>query len=102
MIEIKNGRIVTPEEVIEGKSLLIEDGRIYDICEFEGQADKVIDAHGRYVMPGFVDVHNDQVEKVVNPRPTALFDFELGLKEAEKELLQQGITTIYHSFSLHQ
>ena len=67
MIEIKNGRIVTPEEVIEGKSLLIEDGRIYDICEFEGQADKVIDAHGRYVMPGFVDVHNDQVEKVVNP-----------------------------------
>lgn len=102
MIEIKNGRIVTPNEVIEGKSLLIEDGCIYDICEFDGTADKVIDAHGRYVMPGFIDIHSDKVEKVVNPRPTAVFDFELGLKEVEKELLQQGITTIFHSFSIYE
>ncbi|MBR5319661.1 MAG: phosphonate metabolism protein PhnM [Peptococcaceae bacterium] len=102
MIEIKNGKIVTPDEVIEGKSLLIEDGCIYDICEFDKKADKVIDAHGRYIMPGFIDVHADKIEKVINPRPTAVFDFELGLKEVEKELLQQGITTIYHSFSLYK
>lgn len=102
MIEIKNGKIVTPTEIIEGKSLLIEDGCIYDICEFHGNAEQVIDAHGRYIMPGFIDVHADKVEKIINPRPTAVFDFELGLKEVEKELLQQGITTIYHSFSMYK
>lgn len=102
MIEIKNGRIVTPNEVIEGKSLLVEDGCIYDICVFYGKADKTIDAHGRYIMPGFIDIHSDRVEKIINPRPTAFFDFELGLKEIEKELLQQGITTMYHSFSIHK
>lgn len=102
MIEIKNGKIVTPTEVIEGKSLLIEDSCIYDICEFHGKADKTIDAHGRYIMPGFIDVHADKIEKIINPRPTAAFDFELGLKEVEKELLQQGITTIYHSFSMYK
>lgn len=102
MIEIKNGRIVTPDEIVEGKSMLIEDGCIYDICMFNGNADKTIDAHGRYIMPGFIDVHSDRVEKIINPRPTAVFDFELGLKEIEKELLQQGITTMYHSFSIHK
>lgn len=101
MIEIKNGKIITPEEIIEGKSLLIEDERIYDICDYTGKADKVIDAHGRYIMPGFIDVHADKIEKVINPRPTAVFDFEQGLKEVEKELLQQGITTIFHSFSMY-
>lgn len=102
MIEIKNGKIVTPTEVIEGKSLLIEGGVIVDICKFDGVADKVINARGRYVMPGFIDVHSDKVEKIVNPRPTAVFDFELSLKEVEKELLQQGITTMFHSFSMYK
>ena len=102
MIEIKNGKIVTPSEVIEGKSLFIEDGYIHHIGEYDGSAEKVIDAQGRYVMPGFIDVHSDKIEKVINPRPTAVFDFELGLKEVEKELLQQGITTIYHSFSIYE
>ena len=40
MIEIKNGRIVTPYEVIENKSILIEDGVIKDICEYSGKADR--------------------------------------------------------------
>lgn len=102
MIEIKNGRIVTPDEVIEGKSLYIKDSYIYEIGTYDGPVEKVINAHGRYVMPGFIDVHTDKIEKVVNPRPTAMFDFELGLKEAEKEALQQGITTIYHSFSMYK
>ena len=52
-------------------------------------------------MPVFIDIHSDKIEKIVNPRPTAVFDFELGLKEVEKELLQQGITTIYHSFAMY-
>lgn len=102
MIEIKNGRIITPDEIIEGKSLYIEDSYIYEIGEYDGPVDKVINAHGRYVMPGFIDVHTDKIEKIVNPRPTAMFDFELGLKEVEKESLQQGITTIYHSFSMYK
>ncbi|MBQ8515454.1 MAG: alpha-D-ribose 1-methylphosphonate 5-triphosphate diphosphatase [Ruminococcus sp.] len=102
MIEIKNGRIVTPDEIIEGRSLLIEDGVIQDICVFTGKADRTIDAHGRYILPGFIDVHSDKVEKFISPRPTAVFDYELALKECEKELLQLGITTIYHSFSLYE
>ena len=104
MIEIRYGKIVTPTEVLIGYSLYIENGYIVEISKTgtsKKVADKVINAHERYVMPGFIDIHSDKIEKIVNPRPTAVFDFELGLKEVEKELLQQGITTIYHSFAMY-
>lgn len=101
MIAIKNGRIVLPDQIVEGKFLLIEDDRIKAISEtLPEKTDRVIDAHGRFVTPGFIDIHSDRIEQFILPRPTARFDFELALKECERELLHQGITTMFHSLSL--
>ena len=57
---VKNGMIVSPEDTYEA-DVLIEDGVIECIgknleAKF-GDADKVIDAKGKYVLPGGVDVH---------------------------------------------
>ena len=101
MIAIKNGRIVLPDRILDGKILALDGDRIHSIAEeIPPEAGKVIDAHGRYITPGFFDVHSDKIEQFILPRPTAQFDFELALKECERELLHLGITTIYHSFSL--
>lgn len=100
MIAIKNGRIVQPDRILDGKVLVIDGDRIHSIADEIPPADRVIDAHGRYITPGFFDVHSDKIEQFILPRPTAQFDFELALKECERELLHLGITTIYHSFSL--
>ncbi len=101
MIAIQNGRIVQPDRIIEGKVILIEGDRIHAIVDAVPEhTDKVINAHGRYITPGFFDVHSDKIEQFILPRPTAQFDFELALKECERELLHLGITTIYHSLSL--
>lgn len=51
MIAIKNGRIVTPNEIIENKTLLIHKDRIINICNSDIKAKKTINAHGGYVMP---------------------------------------------------
>ena len=62
-ILIKNGIIVTLGEnnkVLRGHALLIEGNKIKKIApeaEFTGKYDKVIDAHGRVVMPGFINAH---------------------------------------------
>ncbi len=102
MIAIQNGKLVTPDEVMEGKTLLIEAGKIYGFADDTKGAGTVIDAGGRYVMPGFIDIHSDKIEQFIQPRPTAQMDFELALKECERELLLLGITTMYHSISLFQ
>lgn len=55
---IKNGRVITPEATISGY-IVYEDGVIKEIGagECPVEADEVIDAQGRYVSPGFIDIH---------------------------------------------
>lgn len=55
---IKNGRLITPDGIIDGY-VLYEDGRIVEIGAGDcmSRADEVIDAQGRYVSPGFIDIH---------------------------------------------
>jgi len=58
-ILIKNAQIVTVDEkdVCLNGDLLVEDGRIKEIGSVNAQADIVIDASGRTVIPGFVQTH---------------------------------------------
>ena len=103
MIAIKNGRLVLPDRIVEGQYLLMKGDCIHSISDqLPEQVDQVIDAQGRFVTPGFIDIHSDRIEQFILPRPTAQFDFELALKECERELLHQGITTMYHSLSLYK
>ena len=54
---IRNGRIITAEQDYIG-DLYIEKDKITTIgVNLQTQADKVIDARGKYVIPGGVDVH---------------------------------------------
>ena len=58
-IIIRGGTIVTEEGMIEG-DILIENGKILKILKKEDpsvEADEGIDAVGKYVLPGAVDIH---------------------------------------------
>ncbi|GMG98105.1 N-acetylglucosamine-6-phosphate deacetylase [Tepidimicrobium xylanilyticum] len=60
-ILIKNANIVTPYEIKRSSSLVIEDGKIINICKGlceDGSFDEIIDAEGNYLSPGFIDIHN--------------------------------------------
>jgi len=103
LIAIKNGKVITPEKIIEGKILLIEHDRIFGFADSLDSAEaveRVVNAHGRYIMPGIIDVHSDKLEQYIQPRPTSQVDFEFALKTCERDLLSAGITTMYHSISL--
>ena len=61
-ILIKNANIITPYEIKRGSSLVIEDGKIANIFNEETPAkesyDEIIDVEGKYLSPGFIDLHN--------------------------------------------
>ncbi len=54
---IKNGKIISGDEILVGYSLYFEDGKITALTEEELPADEVIDAKGNYVSAGFIDMH---------------------------------------------
>ncbi len=103
---LTNCRIIQETGILEGYAIQIENERISKIIPedqiTEFYAESTIDLKGRYVCPGFIDTHSDMVEQLVQPRPTSMLDFDLALKEGERQLVNQGITTMYHSLSLYQ
>ncbi|WP_295796990.1 N-acetylglucosamine-6-phosphate deacetylase [Mucilaginibacter sp.] len=58
-LKITNGRIITPGEVIENGTVLIADGCITAIGagNIDAPGATVIDAGGKYISPGFIDIH---------------------------------------------
>jgi alpha-D-ribose 1-methylphosphonate 5-triphosphate diphosphatase len=100
---ITKGKIVTEDEIVEGVDLVIDEDRIAAIvpegCLGRGHGDIVLDAQGGFVMPGFIDVHADYIEHMAAPRPSSLMDFSLSIREAERELVTHGITTMFHSLA---
>jgi len=59
VLAIKGGTILTPEERIEGGTLLIEGGKILEVGREAGIPPdaEVIDAQGKYIIPGLIDAH---------------------------------------------
>lgn len=85
---IQNGYVLNPESKREGKlDVLIEDNRIVKVAEeITDDADKVLDATGCYVMPGFIDLH-------VHLRDPGL-EYKETLETGGKAAARGGVTTI--------
>jgi alpha-D-ribose 1-methylphosphonate 5-triphosphate diphosphatase len=97
---LTNGEIVTPDRVISGGSVLIENGVIAEVSERTYAPDAAsVDLGGRLLMPGVICLHNDAIEVEINPRPTANHDPDFALLQLDRKLAAAGITTQFHAIS---
>lgn len=97
---IDNAFIVTPTGILKEASLKIEDGIISKIREGNIKHGGLkINAKGRYILPGFIDMHSDAIETEIKPRPNSFFPLNIAIFELDKKLAACGITTIFHSIS---
>lgn len=59
-LKIFNGRVITPEKIVENGSILIDNGKIVEITRGAIESSEniqVVDAKGAYIAPGFIDIH---------------------------------------------
>ena len=85
---IKNGHVVDPLTKKDGVyDVLVEGKKIQKIAEkIDKKADRVIDARGTYVLPGFIDLH-------VHLRDPGL-EYKETLETGGKAAVHGGVTTI--------
>ncbi|EAP77868.1 alpha-D-ribose 1-methylphosphonate 5-triphosphate diphosphatase [Roseovarius nubinhibens] len=89
-----NAAIVLPDEVIHG-SVTVEAGEITDISSGGTQATGVHDLGGDYLMPGMVELHTDNLERHIQPRPKVAWPHMSALIAHDAELAAAGITTVF-------
>ena len=103
---IHGGAVILADRVAFAHDVVISGGRISAIEPTRPRpssaALELIDAAGCYVAPGLIDIHSDYIETVASPRPSVVMDLQAALYEADRSLISQGITTIYHSLSVYQ
>lgn len=95
---ISDFRVVLEDRIIERGSVRIEGGRIAEITETPVVGAE-LHGDGLLLLPGFVDMHGDMVEREVEPRPNVPMPLELGLRDLDRRLAVAGITTAYAAVS---
>jgi lysozyme len=69
-----NGKLVLLDQVVE-TNLRVENGLIASIGEDALNAsDEIIDLKGDYLMPGLVEIHTDNLERHLMPRPKVYWE----------------------------
>lgn len=101
---IKNALIVTPDALLAEGWLLIRNGIIESLAENNvpvvAPGVPTMDAGGKMLIPGIIDIHTDAIEKEIHPRPGANFPINVAFRELERRMSGCGITTVYHSLYL--
>ncbi len=95
----KNAQLVLSEEVVNG-SLAVEDGLIRDVQSGDTSAPSAMDLEGDYLIPGLVEMHTDNFERHLMPRPKVYWAELPALLAHDAEVCAAGITTVFDALGV--
>ncbi len=94
-----NGRIVLRDTVLEG-TILVRNGKVDDIATGRSGVPAATDLEGDLLTPGFVELHTDNLEKHLLPRPSAHWPAIAALVAHDVQIVGAGITTVYDAMAI--
>jgi alpha-D-ribose 1-methylphosphonate 5-triphosphate diphosphatase len=99
---LTNARIVLHDRVVHG-TLTVRDGRIESVHEGPDDTPGALDMAQDYLVPGLVELHTDNLEKQLLPRPGVLWpSARAALLAHDAQLVAAGITTVLDALSCGQ
>jgi alpha-D-ribose 1-methylphosphonate 5-triphosphate diphosphatase len=93
-----NARIVTRNEIVTG-SLAVREGRV-SALDTGATAAAAQDLDGDLLIPGLVELHTDNFERHMMPRPKVYWPEMPALLGHDAELAAAGITTVYDALGV--
>ncbi|MEK9660204.1 MAG: alpha-D-ribose 1-methylphosphonate 5-triphosphate diphosphatase [Alphaproteobacteria bacterium] len=95
-----NARLVLRDGIVEG-SLVVADGRIRAIDGGPTSVPSAIDLGGALLIPGLIELHTDNMEKHLVPRPGVLWPQPVAAILAhDLQIAGAGITTVYDAITI--
>jgi alpha-D-ribose 1-methylphosphonate 5-triphosphate diphosphatase len=90
---ITNARLLTRDEIVTG-TVEVVDGRFRDVQPGGSHACGAEDWEGDYLFPGLVELHTDNLEKHLEPRPGVRWPALSALLTHDAQISTAGITTV--------
>ena len=89
-----NAKIITENAIIHG-TLMFADGVIRSIDSGRSVPSGAIDCEGDYVAPGLIELHTDNLERHLTPRPKVNWPKRAAVLGHDRELAGAGITSVF-------
>lgn len=98
-LSLANARLVLSGEVVTG-SLQALDGRITALDSGPGVPAGALDLQGDFLLPGLVEIHTDNFERHLMPRPKVHWAELPALLAHDAEIAAAGITTVFDALGV--
>lgn len=97
---LTNARLVLADTVMDGTLVVSSDGTIAAIEAGRSGAPGALDLEGEFLIPGLVELHTDNLEKHVTPRPGVRWPAVSAVIAHDGQVAAAGITTVFDALAL--
>ncbi len=96
---LANATLVLPDETVTGSVRVVGES-IADIDAGASVPAGAVDCEGDYISPGLVELHTDNLERHIQPRPKVDWPHAAAILAHDAELASTGITTVFDAMRI--
>src|SRR5215469_6300867 len=94
-----NAKVVSPVEVSAG-TVVARNGQIAEVSQGVSRIASAIDLEGDYLIPGLVEIHTDNLEHNVMPRPAVMWPVAEAIIAHDAQMALSGVTTVFGALTV--